>query len=68
MSHLGKEGLVALRSRLKSKEQTLIRAVQRERKVWEQAALVLYKQRAHTAGVLVKKTTHTFNVTENTNL
>lgn len=52
-SHLGIEGPVALRPGLKSKDQTLVRAVEREWKVGEQVALILHKERRHSAGVLV---------------
>lgn len=51
-SHLGIKGSVALRARLKGKDQTVVGAVQWEREVWEQAALVLHKDRRHSAGVL----------------
>lgn len=46
---------MALRPGLKSKDQTLVRAVEREREVWEQAALILHKERSHSAGVLVRR-------------
>lgn len=60
-SYLGIEGPVALRPGLESKDQTLVRAVEREWKVGEQAALILHKERRHSAGVLVirQHTNHT---------
>ena len=57
-SYLGIESPVALRSGLKSEDQTVIRAVQSERDVWAQASLILHKQRSHTTGVLVNKDTN----------
>lgn len=54
-SHLGIEGPVALRPGLKGKDQTLVGAVQWEREVWEQVALILHKDRRHSAGVLVTR-------------
>lgn len=58
---------MALRPGLKSKDQTLVRAMERERKVGEQAALILHKERCHSAGVLVirEQTIHTKVVTRN---
>lgn len=46
---------MALRAGLKGKDQTLVGAVQWEREVWEQVALVLHKDRRHRAGVLVTR-------------
>lgn len=52
-SYLGVEGPVALRPGLKSKDQTLVRAVKREREVGEQSALILQTQRGYSTGVLL---------------
>lgn len=61
MSYLGIEGPMAFRPGLKSKDQTLVWAVKREWKVGEQVALILHKERHHSARVLVirQNTNHT---------
>lgn len=52
-SYLGIESPVALRPGLKSKHQTLVRAVEREREVGEQGAVILQKDRSYSTGVLL---------------
>lgn len=53
--YLGEEASVALGARLQSKHQTLVGGVEGEGQVRQQAALVLHKERRHTAAVLGRR-------------
>lgn len=53
--YLGEEASVALGARLKSEKQTVVRRVEREGQVGQQAALVLHKERRHPAAVLATR-------------